>query len=412
MPRAIDDAQQITLALDAKDVEVAADDAARLPDHEEAFAQHLPQLLVGQDGTLNQAGVIERIVDLLVRQPHLLIGRLQRLRPGADAAFELCRVAADLAGHDREGPAQITQFVAARRRQRNVEVALRHRRSRLLQLAQRAQHQLVDGVAEGQQQNRHDRRQRRQRRIAPVLVEHLGGLQIDGRNDVPFELGNIRQRQQLRLAVERDAQRADLAGALNGALHRLRQAVALLAFRQLPGQRLIDAGRTAGLVDRDQLAVAVRLNGAGLVDDDRRHASGGGRHEFGEETGEVDAGAGHADLARVVIADGDVDPDPGDLQMIVVIDIDVVVLGPGQRTEKPGIFALGRIQRVARQIAGRLVAVAGVIIPRQRADNEVGVIAQVLAVALGFLEEQRFLGRIALVEQPLAGQHRTRQTAR
>ena len=80
MTGTIDNSQQKVFAFGTEDIKIATDDVFRVPKNEVALAEHLPQRLVGQNGTLDQAGVIDRGVDLAVCLRHRLIGFFKRLR--------------------------------------------------------------------------------------------------------------------------------------------------------------------------------------------------------------------------------------------------------------------------------------------------------------------------------------------
>ncbi|KAG1194933.1 hypothetical protein G6F35_013313 [Rhizopus arrhizus] len=176
--RAVHDAQEAIDAVRAEDIEVAAHHVARLPQHEVVRAQGLRQLAVRQDGALDQAGVVDGVADLLVRGGHGAIGVFQFGGAFAHLRFQFGRVLADLVGHDAEGPAQVADFVLAARGQAHVVAAVRDRAGRLLQAAQGAQHQPLDGIAEAQQHGGKQHRQADGRRPEPTGVQHPGRPQV------------------------------------------------------------------------------------------------------------------------------------------------------------------------------------------------------------------------------------------
>ncbi|MNT62165.1 hypothetical protein D3C72_1998590 [compost metagenome] len=99
----------------------------------------------------------------------------------------------------------------------------------------------------------------------------------------------------------------------------------------------------------------------------------------------------------------DVDPRLGHLKLAVVVDVDVEGGGIAQGIEVPAVVGLVGAQQVARGFGVRALAVVEVVGVRAVADQEVGVVAEVAAVALRLAEEQLALGDVGLVAQPLAG---------
>ena len=145
------------------------------------------QRMVGQNGTLDQAGVIDRGVDLAVCLRHRLIGFFKRLRAARYLVFQLFGIAADFFGHDYEGMAQIAQLVVARWRQGDIEAPLGDGQGRLLERAQRVQDQRFDGVTKSHQQDDDPPGDDRDGHVQPTLVDDLCRLQVDGGDDVPLE---------------------------------------------------------------------------------------------------------------------------------------------------------------------------------------------------------------------------------
>ena len=145
------------------------------------------------------------------------------------------------------------------------------------------------------------------------------------------------------------------------------------------------------------------LDGAVGVDDHRRHARLAGDHEAVEERAEVHAGAGQAEHPRAV-AHLDVEPDLGQAELLVVVDVDVVVGLPGDAGEEPGVLRVGRVERVARLLAGRLAGVVEVVVVAGGGDDEPGVVAEIALVAGRLGEELRTAPGVVLLQQPAAGQ--------
>ena len=115
-------------------------------------------------------------------------------------------------------------------------------------LLTRVQHQLFDRIAKAQQQHRQHHHQSGDHGAQPALVNHLGRLQVHGGDDVPLQLGDVRQRQQLRLAIEHGFEAADLAGPGHGLRHGERQRLTHFASGQLAGQGVRYIGLLRGHV--------------------------------------------------------------------------------------------------------------------------------------------------------------------
>ena len=71
MAGAVDHAEQTAVVVGAIDIEVTTNDIARPPRHRMAIAHGADQLPVRQDRALDEAGVIDGVVDLLVCRGHV-----------------------------------------------------------------------------------------------------------------------------------------------------------------------------------------------------------------------------------------------------------------------------------------------------------------------------------------------------
>ncbi|MNS65848.1 hypothetical protein D3C72_990310 [compost metagenome] len=401
MARAVHDAQQAVGAVGAEHVEVAAHHVARLPQHEVVRAQRLRQLAVGQDGALDQAGVVDGVANFLVRGGHGAVGVFQRRGAFAHLGFQFGRVLADLVGHDAEGAAQVANFVLAARRQAHVVAAVRNGAGRLLKAVQGSQHQPLDGETKAQQHGGKQHHQADRGRPQPVGVQHARGAQVHHRQHVPVQLGHIRHRHQLARAVHADPRR----------LHRLRVGLRRVHGRAqfvLPRPRVqqvehapaIGGAATRAGVIGDQRGVHVRLDRAVFVHDDGRDAGLAAVDEFPQEAAHVQTRAGQPhDL--VAVAHLDVDPHFGGLQLQVGVDVDVVFGRRFQRRVEPAVVSRVGAERVARRFGQRLVVVE-VVVAGGGAGDEIGASEQIAPVAIRFSKEQFARGRIAFITQPAA----------
>ncbi|MBF3214560.1 1-deoxy-D-xylulose-5-phosphate reductoisomerase [Pseudomonas aeruginosa] len=109
---------------------------------------------------------------------------------------------ADLVGHAGEGLRQRADLVLARQRQRRVVASGGDRLGRALEAAQGAQQQALDGIGEAQQQGHQQQQERARQRPKPAVVKDLGGVQVDGGEHVPAQLGNVGHGEELLAAVE------------------------------------------------------------------------------------------------------------------------------------------------------------------------------------------------------------------
>ncbi|CRQ51359.1 hypothetical protein PAERUG_E5_London_17_VIM_2_12_12_03271 [Pseudomonas aeruginosa] len=236
-------------------------------------------------------------------------------------------------------------------------------------------------------------------------------MQVDGGEHVPAQLGNVGHGEELLAAVEAGPQAVHRAGLGAGQAHGLAQGVALFRLVEQVEHPVAFAGAAGGGAVGDQAAVRVGLDGAVVADDHRRHARLAGDDEVVEEAAQVQAAAGQAD-GPALVADHQVEPDLGQVQLAVDIDVDVVGGAVAQGIEVPGVFQVAGLQGVARPFAVGLAAVVEVVVVGAAGDDEVGVVAEVAAVALGLAEEQRAARRVVFLQQPVAGHHRFGETAR
>ena len=205
-------------------------------------------------------------------------------------------------------------------------------------------------------------------------------MQVDGGEHVPAQLGNVGHGEELLAAVEAGPQAVHRAGLGAGQAHGLAQGVALFRLVEQVEHPVAFAGAAGGGAVGDQAAVRVGLDGAVVADDHRRHARLAGDDEVVEEAAQVQAAAGQAD-GPALVADHQVEPDLGQVQLAVDIDVDVVGGAVAQGIEVPGVFRVAGLQGVARPFAVGLAAVVEVVVVGAAGDDEVGVVAEVAAVA-------------------------------
>ena len=120
MAGAVDNAQQVVLTFGTENVEVAANNVSRVPKDKMPLAQRLLQRLIWKNSALDQAGILDRSLNLSVRLLHGLICCFECLRAGCNFVFQFFGVALDFFGHQRKGTTQIPEFVLARGRQGNI----------------------------------------------------------------------------------------------------------------------------------------------------------------------------------------------------------------------------------------------------------------------------------------------------
>ena len=154
MAGAVDHAEQAALFGGAIDVEVAADHVAGVPEHRVALIEIGHQLALGQDGVLDKAGVIDRVLDFLVCGGHVAVGLLQFTCAFVDAALQLAGMAMNFQRHAAKRSAEFADLVVPFTRQRRVVVSGSDGLSALAQLPQRAEYATVDqpGAARDEQQ--------------------------------------------------------------------------------------------------------------------------------------------------------------------------------------------------------------------------------------------------------------------
>ncbi len=105
-----------------------------------------------------------------------------------------------------------------------------------------------------------------------------------------------------------------------------------------------------------------------------------------------------------------VDPHLGDLQHIVLVDIEVAAFTERGGAVVPAIARVGGVELVAQLLAG--IAVGGVVeivVARGADDEEVGMVGEGLAVVLELGDAARLALGIGLVAGPLADGVRARQ---
>lgn len=186
-------------------------------------------------------------------------------------------------------------------------------------------------------------------------------MQVDGGEHVPAQLGNVGHGEELLAAVEAGPQAVHRAGLGAGQAHGLAQGVALFRLVEQVEHPVAFAGAAGGGAVGDQAAVRVGLDGAVVADDHRRHARLAGDDEVVEEAAQVQAAAGQAD-GPALVADHQVEPDLGQVQLAVDIDVDVVGGAVAQGIEVPGVFRVAGLQGVARPFAVGLAAVVEVVV--------------------------------------------------
>lgn len=117
----------------------------------------------------------------------------------------------------------------------------------------------------------------------------------------------------------------------------------------------------------------------------------------------IQPGTGQTELVGTV-AHQHIEPDLGDTELVIDVDVQVVRTVAAQAGEIPGILRILGIQHIARQIAERLLVVIEVVAATALGDHEPGVVSKVAAKALGLGEELLAALRIVFAAQPLAGQ--------
>ena len=120
MAGAVDHAKQTAVVVGAIDIEVTTNDIARPPQHRMAIAHGADQLPVRQDRALDEAGVIDGVVDLLVCRGHVPVGLFRVAGALAYAVLQLAGVAAHLLCHGAEGCTELADLILAMQRQRRV----------------------------------------------------------------------------------------------------------------------------------------------------------------------------------------------------------------------------------------------------------------------------------------------------
>ncbi len=306
-------------------------------------------------------------------------------------------MAADFLRHNPKGIAQLADLVVSPGGHGNVILTGGHGLCASLKLAQRAEQQALDGKGKDQHQQNQQYTQADQQRGDPGAVDDLGGAQVDGVGDVPVQLRQVGDGQQLIGVLQFDRQGHHAARLLADLDQCYAHGVAVTFVDQVE-QVAAAGGAGAGTgVHHDQAAVLVRLNGAVGIHDHRRDAGGFAGDEVANEVRQIQPRAGQCQHAAILVFDHHIEPDLGGIQLWVYVNVEVEALGVAQGAEKPAVGVGIRVENVARLATGGLVAAVEVVAQRIQTADEVGVVAEVLAVQLGFTEEQVGLGRVVRV---------------
>ncbi len=116
MTGAVHHTEQVAAPAGAEKVEVAAYRVPRPPQYAVMMLEMQSQLAVGQNGALDEAGVVDGVVELLLGGGHLGIGQLEGAGTLPHFFFQLTGVALYLVGHVRKGLGQLADLVVARGR--------------------------------------------------------------------------------------------------------------------------------------------------------------------------------------------------------------------------------------------------------------------------------------------------------
>ena len=155
----------------------------------------------------------------------------------------------------------------------------------------------------------------------------------------------------------------------------------------------------AGVID--QFGFAVQLYRHVAVDEQVVHPRLVDVDGLPQEFGDVDAGADHAQHPPALL-DQHIDPDLGDAQMRVRIDVDLVVLPAAQRGIEPLVVRVRPRQRIAQLLAGELVVrIVEIVMPGTGECREIAAVAEVQPIGLQHLDRARPHRRVVLVQRHL-----------
>ena len=123
-----------------------------------------------------------------------------------------------------------------------------------------------------------------------------------------------------------------------------------------------------------------------MIDEQAGHAGRSFLDDVLDERSEVEAGAGNAEDV-IAVADQYVDPQFGDAQIRVWIDVDVDVALLADQIVEPGVLFVARVHDVAEFLPGVFVlcVVVEVVTVAEQGD-EIAVVLEILAEVLHFLD--------------------------
>ena len=325
-------------------------------------------------------------------EPLELLGAL------AHGLLEPGRILLDAARHRAEGLRQPADLVAPGIDSDGAELAGTDMAGGMLDAGQPVEHGALEQQGHQGGRRQQDHAEEQAERQEETAVDDA--VDIHHRDVEPAEAVEITDADEHALAVDgHEARLHEVVAGSDPGDHLAEQAAVGVVVDDLV-DRLLGRNVLGQAVEVDEAGVAMGLHGAAAVDEHALDAGLRDVDDLADELGQVEAGADDAQHAAI-LADDAVDPDLGDAEIVVVVDVQMAAGAQCRRLVIPAVARIGGRQRVAlARVLVAVVLVVEVVIARAGEDGEIAAVPEGLAVMLQLREAALGFLRIVLILGP------------